>query len=64
MENMIYADGYVNKNGAIVIPGVSLEDGTDVEVVIHVCPGRLEVAIFPTDEDDSPEDTDEGFLDE
>ena len=64
MENMIYADGYVNKNGAIVIPSVNLEDGTDVEVVIHVCLGRLEVAIFPADEDDTPEDTDEGFLDE
>lgn len=66
MENMIYTNGYVNGDGAIEIPGVNLEIGSEGDVAINVHPGSLEVAIFPTDDEDDvfPEDSSEVFLDE
>lgn len=49
-ENMIYTKGFVN-DGCIDIPGVYLEEGITVELAIKAVSGKLEVAMFPSQED-------------
>ncbi len=72
MENTIITTGFINGSGALEIPGVYFEDGQLVDVAITVMPGKLQVAIYPPDEDDDCSDLCEecrehfcgGFLDE
>ena len=72
MENTIITTGFINDSGALEIPGVYFEDGQWVDVTITVMPGKLQVAIYPPNEDDKGNDLCEecrerfcgGFLDE
>ncbi|MBQ4466234.1 MAG: hypothetical protein II916_09795 [Oscillospiraceae bacterium] len=72
MENTIITTGFINDSGALEIPGVYFEDGQLVDVTITVMPGKLQVAIYPPNEDDKGNDLCEecrerfceGFLDE
>ncbi len=52
MENTIITTGFINDSGALEIPGVYFEDGQMVDVVITLIPGKLQIAIYPHDEDE------------
>lgn len=52
MENTIITTGFINDSGALEIPGVYFEDGQMIDVVITLIPGKLQIAIYPHDEDE------------
>lgn len=54
-DNTVYTKGFVNDNGCIEIPGVFLEDGAEVDLVIKVKSGRFEIAMFPSEDENQTE---------
>ena len=48
--NIVYTKGFVNDDGCIEIPGVFLEDGAEVDLAIKTKAGRVEIAMFPSEE--------------
>lgn len=52
MKNKIHTKGFINDDGCIEIPGVFLESGVKVNIIISVQSGKFEVAIFPSEEHD------------